>query len=87
MVKELTPQPVTGAGQSNTPETPTNRGEFLFVTAQQLAAQLQVSISTIRNWRESGALPYVVTPGRSIRFHMPTVEQALLRRQRGGVSV
>jgi excisionase family DNA binding protein len=83
MQRKLATLPDAGAGQLKSPET-LSRDEFLFVTSQQLAARLQVSIGTLRNWRESGKLPFIVTPGRSVRFHLPSVEQALLRAQRGG---
>jgi predicted site-specific integrase-resolvase len=57
-----------------------------FLTSQQLAARLQVSIGTLRNWRASGKLAYIVTPGRSVRYWWPTIRDTLIRTARGGVS-
>jgi excisionase family DNA binding protein len=78
-----TPEADTGSLQLSVSHPAAGTPDFL--TPAQLAERLQVSIGTIRNWRGSGKLPFIETPGRAIRFYWPTVEQTLLRSQRGGV--
>jgi excisionase family DNA binding protein len=53
-----------------------------FITTDELARRLRISTGTVANWRKAGKLAFVVTPGRSIRFHWPTVTAGLLRMQR-----
>jgi excisionase family DNA binding protein len=69
----------------NAPETATGAkltNLEVLDTAEQLAQRIQVCVGTIANWRKSGKLPFIKTPGRSIRFYWPDVKQALLRMQR-----
>jgi hypothetical protein len=70
-------------------ETPAASGtganpEPEIITSKELAHRVQVSEGTINNWRKLGKLAYISTPGRSIRFHWPTVRDNFLRTQRGG---
>jgi len=56
-----------------------------FLSLEQLAEMLGVSVGTIRNWRRRGLLPTIELPGaRRIIFDRQSVRDALLRRQRGG---
>lgn len=52
---------------------------------KEVARRLMCSVGTIQNWRRSGKLPYIKTPGRLVLFDWPSVKVALLRMQRGGV--
>jgi hypothetical protein len=74
---------------------PQTRREFLvaypppgepagFIGNDELLKRLPVSIGTLQNWRRAGKLPFVKLSGRRVLYHWPTVEQALLRMQRGG---
>jgi len=54
-----------------------------FLDEKQLLTRLPVSRRTLFNWRASGKIPHVKI-GRRNLFHWPSVEQALLRQQRGG---
>ena len=48
-----------------------------FLTARQLAAVLQVSESTVRRLAREGRIPSIRLTPRLIRFHLPSVRDAL----------
>jgi excisionase family DNA binding protein len=48
-----------------------------FLTARQLAARLQVSEATVRRLARAGHIPAVRLTPRLIRFHLPSVLEAL----------
>ena len=48
-----------------------------FLTARQLAARLQVSESTVHRLAREGRIPAVRLTPRLIRFHLPSVIEAL----------
>jgi excisionase family DNA binding protein len=48
-----------------------------FLTARQLATVLQVSESTVRRLAQKGRIPSIRLTSRLIRFHLPTVREAL----------
>ena len=52
-----------------------------FLTVNQLLDRLPISRRTLANHRADGKIPEVRLGGR-VLFHWPTVEAALLRRQR-----
>ena len=54
---------------------PETREQFL--TAQQLAAVLQVSASTVRRLARAGRIPCVRITSRITRFHLQSVREAL----------
>jgi hypothetical protein len=54
-----------------------------FLDEKQILARIPISRRTLFNWRASGKIPFVRL-GRRNLFHWPSVEQALLRQQRGG---
>jgi excisionase family DNA binding protein len=56
-------------------DTHEERNEFL--TARQLAAVLQISESTVRKLAHSGKIPSIRLTPRLIRFHLPSVREAL----------
>jgi excisionase family DNA binding protein len=58
-----------------TPKKNEAREEFL--TARQLAAVLQVSESTVRRLAHTGRIPSIRLTSRLIRFHLPSVRDAL----------
>jgi predicted site-specific integrase-resolvase len=58
-------------------------GESGFIDEKQLLARLPISRRTLFIWRATGKIPYVNLGGRRVLFHWPSVEQALLRHQRG----
>ena len=62
-------------------------GDAGFIDEKQLLARLPISRRTLFNWRFSGNIPYVNVGGRRVLYHWPSVEAALLRRQRGGETV
>ena len=51
------------------------RDEFL--TARQLASILQISESTVRRLAHDGRIPAIRLTSRLIRFHLPSVREAL----------
>jgi predicted site-specific integrase-resolvase len=56
----------------------------VFIDEKQLLARLPISRRTAFNWVESGKLP-VVKIGRRKLYHWKSVEEALLRIQKGTV--
>ncbi|HEX8178579.1 MAG TPA: helix-turn-helix domain-containing protein [Pyrinomonadaceae bacterium] len=48
-----------------------------FLTARQLAAYLQVSESTVHRLAREGRIPAVRLTPRLVRFHLPSVLEAL----------
>jgi excisionase family DNA binding protein len=64
--------------------TPAPGDSDVFIDTDELARRLNCSTGTIANWRKSGKIPWVQTPGRSVRFHWPAVRETFLRQQRGG---
>jgi predicted site-specific integrase-resolvase len=54
-----------------------------FIDERELLRRVPVSRRTMFNWRESGKIPFVHVGGRRVLFHWPSVEQALLRAQKG----
>ena len=60
-------------------------GEAGFIDEKELLKRLPVSRRTLFAWRETGKIPCVRLPGgRRVLFHWPSVEAALLRKQKGG---
>lgn len=78
----LTPDVATGeqklAAHQTTP------GACDFISADQLLRRVPFSRGTLRARMQAGKLPYIRLDGRKLCFHWPSVEQALLRAQRGG---
>jgi excisionase family DNA binding protein len=58
-------------------EPKTNEAREEFLTARQLAAVLQVSESTVRRLAHNGRIPCIRLTSRLIRFHLPSVRDAL----------
>jgi hypothetical protein len=57
-----------------------------FIDEKELLTRLPVSRRTLWQWRATGKIPCVRVPGgRRVLFHWPSVEAALLRKQKGGV--
>ena len=48
-----------------------------FLTARQLAAILQVSEATVRRLARKGRIPSIRLTPRIMRFHLPSVREAL----------
>jgi hypothetical protein len=59
-------------------------GEPGFIDEKELLKRLPVSRRTLFSWRMSGQIPFVCLDGRRVIFHWPSVQAALLRRQKGG---
>jgi excisionase family DNA binding protein len=59
---------------------PTNR---LGLSASQAARALGVSVSTVRRWSDSGALPGYRTPGGQRRFSREQLDAFVASLQRG----
>jgi predicted site-specific integrase-resolvase len=60
--------------------SPTEGG---FIDEKEMLLRLPISRRTLFNWRFAGKIPFVNLGGRRVLFHWPSVEQALLRHQRG----
>src|SRR6266540_4013612 len=59
------------------------RNEGGFIDEQQLLTKLPFSRRTLGNWKAKGILPYIKI-GRRCLYDWASVQDALLRRQRGG---
>ena len=55
-----------------------------FIDSGEMLKRIPVCLATLQNWRRAGNIPFITGPGRRVLYHWPTVEQALLRMQRGG---
>lgn len=55
-----------------------------FIGTDTLLTRVPVSRGTLMSWRKAGKIPWVRLTGRRVLWHWPSVEQALLRMQRGG---
>jgi hypothetical protein len=62
-------------------QTPSS--EAGFIDEKQLLARLPVSRGTLANWKAKGILPFIKI-GRRCLYDWPSVQGALLRRQRDG---
>jgi excisionase family DNA binding protein len=60
-----------------TEQTGTQEERNEFLTARQLAAILQISESTVRKLAHAGKIPSIRLTSRLIRFHLPSVREAL----------
>lgn len=64
------------SGMNMSTETP-------ILTEQQLLARVPVCRRTLLAWRKSGKVPFIKS-GRSVLYHWPSVEAALVRQQEQG---
>jgi hypothetical protein len=84
MKREPVVLPDASAGH---PKLTAETEESGFLSSDQLLKRLPISRGTLRNWCANGSLPYIKAGGaRRILFDWPSVREALLRRQRGGVA-
>jgi excisionase family DNA binding protein len=74
---------MTEKSNLNAPKVENESG---FIDEKEMLKRLPISRRTLFSWRKSGKIPFVYLGGRRILFHWASVEQALLRRQRGGVA-
>lgn len=93
--QELASTTPTGAGATPPPlPAEVARHEFAatlpipadgFLSFEQILPRLPVGARLAREWTRTGIIPSIRLPGsRRVLFHWPSVESALLRRQRGG---
>ena len=55
-----------------------------FIDETELRNSVPVSRKTLFGWRRDGKIPFVrVAGGRRVLYHLPSVERALLKMQRG----
>ena len=54
-----------------------------FINERELLERIPISRRTLFNWREQGVIPSVKIGAGRVIFHWPSVQQALLRQQRG----
>jgi hypothetical protein len=57
--------------------------DAVFINEVELLRRIPVSRRTLFTWRASGKLPFVNLGGRRNLFHWPTIQEALLRHQKG----
>ena len=63
---------------------PSTRPSETFISFDELLPRLPVGARSAREWTRQGVIPSIRLPGsRRVLYHWPSVEQALLRRQRG----
>ena len=65
----------TGAGERSEPAG--------FVNESVILGQIPVCRRTLKNWRDQGKIPFLKI-GKRVLYHLPSLEAALLRFQRGG---
>jgi hypothetical protein len=53
-----------------------------FIDEKVMLVRLPISRRTLFNWRMTGKIPSIKI-GRRILYHLPSVEAALLRQQKG----
>ena len=58
----------------------------IFITESELLERIPISRRTLFHWRKSGKIPFIRLSGRRVLFHWESVQAALLRSQRGGIS-
>ncbi len=73
----------TNTSKAPSENTPANESDF--IGEKELLKRLPVSRRTLFSWRTTGKIPSVRLGGRRILFHWPSIQAALLRRQKGGV--
>ena len=84
MKKQLVAIPESATGNQMVAATaPTEPTGFIDTTA--FLKLVPVSRATLGNWMRDGKIPYIKNGGRRVLFDWPTVREALLRKQRGGV--
>ncbi len=52
-----------------------------FIDTEELLKRVPVSPGTLRNWRNSGKIPYIRISGRRIIYDWNSVRETLIRRQ------
>jgi hypothetical protein len=80
----VTQMPRRDDSQNSEPNQ-TASSETGFIDEKQLLARLPISRGTLGNWKAKGILPYIKI-GRRCLYDWASVQDALLRRQRGGQS-
>jgi len=78
-MKKQTVLPAAAAGAAQTSE-PAG-----FINEAVILGRLPVCRRTLKAWRDAGKIPFAKI-GKRVLYHWPSVEQALLRMQRGGVA-
>ena len=71
------PTASAGAGQTAEPAG--------FINEEVILGRLPICRRTLKAWRDAGKIPFAKI-GKRVLYHWPSVEQALLRMQRGGVA-
>lgn len=51
------------------------------LTIEDLAAQLQIPVATLRDWRQDGTGPPAVKVGRAVRWRQETVDRWLIENE------
>jgi predicted site-specific integrase-resolvase len=62
-------------------------GNGILMTESELARELGVSPRTIRSWRYKGFIPCIKLGYRTLKFRLPTVLDALQRRERKPINL
>jgi hypothetical protein len=73
----VVPVATTGAGQTGEPAG--------FINENVILDRVPVCRRTLKAWRDAGKIPFAKI-GKRVLYHWPSVEQALLRMQRGGAA-
>jgi hypothetical protein len=74
-----------GMRESISEQTTGPAGDTGFIDEPTMLARLPISRRSLFDLRKSGKIPFIRLPGgRRILFHWESVQQALLRLQRGG---
>jgi hypothetical protein len=70
-----------GSAQAGQPSSET----VGIVNEAALLQEIPVCRRTLKTWRDSGKLPHIKI-GKRVLYHIPTVREAFLRMQRGGIA-
>jgi len=79
-------QPQTRLPHEYEPRFESDKERKAFLDEKEMLRRLPISRRTAFTWVQTGKLPCVKI-GRRKLYHWPSVEQALLRQQRGGETV
>ena len=78
-MKKPIPLPTAAAGVAQLPSETVG-----IVNEALLLREIPVCRRTLKSWRDSGKLPHIKI-GKRVLYHLPTVREALMRMQRGGL--
>ena len=85
-MRKYIPQSATPSDSLNLPATYSHRDVREIIDESEALRRVPVSRRTWFDWKKRRLIPYIKLPGsRRTLFHWPSVQEALLRQQRGSM--